>query len=52
MNKIKDMNRNQFIQLLKKEHKKLIKSKNNSEVMYAWICKKLLKDITITKGSK
>ena len=49
MKKIKDMNRNQFIQLLKTEHKKLIKSKNNSEVMYAWICKKLLRDIKNNK---
>ena len=43
--KIKDMNRNQFILYLKTQHKKLIKSEDNSEVMYSWICKKLLKDL-------
>jgi len=38
------MNKNEFIQYLKTQHKKLINSDNNSEVMYAWICKKLARD--------
>ena len=45
MKKIKDMIKNEFILYLKTQHKKLIKSEDNSEVMYAWICKKLLKVI-------
>ena len=46
MNKIKDMDRNEFILYLKTQHKKLIKSEDNSEVIYAWFCGKLLKDIS------
>jgi len=52
MKKVKDMNRNEFTLYLNTEHKRLKNSKINSQVLYAWICKKLLKDITITKGSK
>ena len=52
MKKVKDMNRNEFILYLNTEHKRLKNNKINSQVLYAWICKKLLKDITITKGSK
>ena len=52
MQKIKDMNRNEFILYLRKENKKLKDSENNSKVLYSWICKKLLMDITITKRSK
>lgn len=46
---LKDMNKNEFILYLKTQHKKLIKSEDNSEVMYAWICKKLLRDIENNK---
>ena len=52
MKKIKDMNRNEFILYLNTEHIRLKNNKINSQVLYAWICKKLLKDIRITKGSK
>ena len=51
MKKVKDMNRNEFILYLKTENKKLKNSEDNSEILYAWICKKLLRDITITKRS-
>ena len=52
MKKVKDMNRNEFVLYLNTEHKRLKNSKIDSQVLYAWICKKLLKDITITKRSK
>jgi hypothetical protein len=50
--KIKDMNRDEFILYLKTENKNLKNSKINSQILYAWICKKLLRDITTTKRSK
>ncbi len=49
MQKVKDMNYNEFILYLKTQHKKLINSEINSEVMYAWICKKLLRNIENNK---
>jgi hypothetical protein len=45
MTKIKDMNYSEFVLYLKRTHKVLNKSEIDSEVLYAWICKKLLKDI-------
>jgi hypothetical protein len=44
MKKVKDMNRNEFISFLNTEHKRLKNSKINSEVLYAWCCKKLARD--------
>ena len=52
MKKVKDMNRNEFIKFLNAEHKRLINSEVNSDVMYAWYCKKLARDTSITKRSK
>ncbi len=45
LSKIKNMNRKEFITHLKKTNKQLKNSKKNSEILYSWICRRLLYDI-------